>query len=566
MFNPGLVAVAAAMAGMKGGGVKSFAPAVGATPTSPPARRYEIADSEFDEAIRDAIEESIFSPVTLGEKHTVSLKPKFDTACWAYLPPHRIYIGKDLFEKRMVKPGLTKAQQAKYIANHYHHELGHALFTERNMKRIQSVLKTMDCQFSLYNLFEDAYMEDRYRREAEYRFEWLSLEDLDFSPRPESLLFGLIQAEGDVNVVQTRLESWAPEAPTVPAGDPMALLASLFSQVPDDSREKLVSLLPRVVEYYQRIVAVTQSMQLMPILKEWLDEFGRPPAMPPSGMSDLEQSAQLMTDDKAREEFEGDVQEVKDDGPDDPDGSDGDGKKPRKVDDPQSLQAVSQRGKVLRNNPVPVDMARVTALAKKFGKFFETKSRVVSTKTPQRRVSARHFALGRAPYRRTELEGRGTKRVFLEIDCSGSMSGFHTDEGKVLLSALSMLARQGHIEGHVALSAVIGGPRWELYQLPVAQEVINRIEGYAGAEGLEFAMRDNLKLLREADYVFVYTDGQISDNAIDKAYFHQYGVYTWGLYAGDNEGFLGSMMKYFDKAILRRSAEALVDAMLVQQK
>jgi hypothetical protein len=559
MFATGIAASAALSAVSA-----ASAAAAGARPV-PKARRYNISDSFFNRAIKDAIHDSIFSPVSLNEKHDVSLKPKFDTACWAYLPPHRIYIGTDLFEKRMVKAGLTEAQQAKYIANHYHHELGHALFTERNMKRIQAELKAMDCAFSLYNLFEDAYMEDRYRREAEYRFEWLTLEDLDFNPRPESLLFALIQAEGDVTVVEKRLCTWKPEQPKVAPGDPMAMLAALFSATPADTREQLEALLPRVVEYYRRIIAVTQSMQLMPILKEWLAEFGQPPAMPNGGagggMSDLEQSAQLMTDEKALEEFEQDVEEIKGGKSDDEPGG-AKGKAEPNADD----KAIAKKGNLLGAYGRAVDASRAEALAAKFKKFFAEKTRVVSTRTPQRRVSARHFALDRAPYRRTEIEGRGAKRIFLVIDCSGSMGGFHIEEAKILVLALSLLARQGFIEGHVALSGNQHGPTWELFKLPMAQDIISRIGNHGGGEGLEYTMRDHLKLLQDADFTFVYTDGQITDQPIDKSFFHRYGVYTWGLYAGTRQDFLEKLMVYFDKAILRPSVEALVDAMLVQQR
>lgn len=534
-----------------------------------PGRRYALSETFFKSAIKDAIHDSLFSPVSLGEKHDVSLKPKFETACWAYLPPHRIYIGTDLFEKRMVKLGLPETLQSKYIANHYHHELGHALFTERDMRRIKAALKALDCAFSLYNLFEDAYMEDRYRREAEYRFEWLTMEELDFNPRPESLLFALIQAEGDVAVVEKRLAGWKPEPPEIVPGDPMSMLAGLFAEDPEETRDALTGLLPRVLDYYRRIVAVKESMHLMPILKAWLDEFGRPPQMPKGGangaMSDLEQSAELMTDPKALEAFEADVEQVSAGKPSSPEDELKPGAKGKATPTPDA-NAVGKRGNVLHRTRTAVDVSRAEALAARFKKFFAEKSRVVSTKTPQRRISARHFALDRAPYRRTELEGRGARKVFLEIDCSGSMGGFHIMEGKVLISALSILARSGHIEGHVALSAVTDGPSWEVYKLPMAQDVIDRIQGYAGAEGLEYTMRDNLKLLQDADFVFVYTDAQICDRPIDKSFFHRYGVYTWGLYAGDRGDFLEELIKYFDKALMRESAEALVDAMLIQQK
>lgn len=532
-------------------------------------RRYPLSDSFFKEAIRDAIQDSLFSPVTLGERHDVKLKPNFDTACWAYLPPHSIYIGTDLFEKRVLKSGLSEDLQRKYIANHYHHELGHGLYTERDMRRIQKALKAIEAPFNVYNLFEDAYMEHRYRKEAEYQFEWLTLEDLDFNPRPESLLFALIQAEGDVKVVEKGLEDWKPEPPKVDKDDPLAMLAALFAPNPEDTREALRDKFPRVVDYYKRIIAVRESLHLMPLLNAWLDEFGRPPQMPAGGasggMSDLEMSVGMMTNPKLVEEFDKDTSTVNGYEGATTDDALKEGK-PGSAKGDENYKTESKKGNVLHSTSTPVDQGRAEKLASKFIKFFAEKSRVVSTKTPQRRVSARHFALDRAPYRRVELEGRGCKNVFLEIDCSGSMGGFHIMEGKLLITALSILAKRGYITGHVALSAVTDGPSWEVYKLPVAQEVINRIQGFAGAEGLEYTLRDNMALLQKADFVFVYTDAQICDRPIDKSFFHRHGVYTWGLYAGNHGSFLEELMKYFDKAIMRDNAEALVDAMLAQNR
>jgi hypothetical protein len=140
-------------------------------------------------------------------------------------------------------------------------------------------------------------------------------------------------------------------------------------------------------------------------------------------------------------------------------------------------------------------------------------------------------------------------------------------EGKVLVSALSILATQGMVTGHVALSAVIDGvPNWELFKLPMGQKAIDRIEGFAGGEGLEYTLRENMKLAQAADYVFVYTDGSIGDKPIVKADFHQLGVYTWGLYVGDEPSCLEQLVQYFDKALMRTCVEDLVDAILHQLK
>lgn len=526
----------------------------------------KVDETFFKAALQKAVMDSLFFPASLGEKHSVKLKPGFDTACWAYLPPHNIYIGTELFNKEIVRQKLTNTERSKYIENHYHHEMGHALFTERDMKKIKHTLAAIKAPLGVYNLFEDAYMEERYRREAEYRFEWLTLETFSFSPRPESLLFALIQAEGDLETVRQGLEAWLQE-PREP-GDAGAL--SGFA----DSTETLAPKLGRVWLYYQKIIGVKESLQLMPLLNAWLDEFGRPPENAGNGagsfgglgMQDMQHSAQLMADPEAAEAFDKGTKCVAGHGAggDDNKTPVQDGGDREKAQAQGSDVAIASKGKVLTDMTSSLDLERVEALAAKFSRFFESNTRMTSTTTPQKRVSARHYAVGRAPYRRRELSGRGAKTLFFEVDCSGSMGGFHISEGRLILAALSRLARKGMVKGHVCLSAVVGTPSYETFALPLTDETIEKIQGFASAEGLEQALQANIKLARAADYVFVYTDGQICDKPINKGELHQQGVFTWGLYAGADDRYLDELIKYFDKAVLRRSAEDLVDAMLAQ--
>lgn len=532
-----------------------FAARPGDTAASP-TRRYPYSETFFKNALRDATRESLFSSVSLSERHSVSLKPKFDTACWAYLPPHRIFIGTDLFEKDTVKKGLSQALQSKYVANHYYHELAHALYTERDMPRIKQALRVLDCPFGLFNLFEDAYIEDRYRREAKYAFEWLLMEDLSLSAQPTAMLFALIQAEGNTATVQKAYDDWTLEPQD-------AVNAGLQGDTDEERRAALNARLERVMNYYLRIIRVKESMHQMPLLKAWLDEFGRPPKDP--GLSDLALAAHLLADKDALEAFLEDVKDVAGDSSDEE--SSGEGKNSAKATAKPEHEAVSRKGRLLSKLAVAVDVTRAHRLAQRFRKFFEQSTRMTSTRTPQRRMSARHYALDRAPYRAKELVGRGKRRIFLVVDCSGSMSGHHMTEGKVMLAALSQLASQGHVEGHVVLSGVTSeGPSWELFKLPMSAEAIERVRAFAGAEGLEYTMRDNLKHLQEADFCFVYTDGQICDKPINKSFFHRYGIFTWGLYAGTQSEYLESLNQYFDKALIRETVEALVDAILVQNR
>lgn len=535
-------------------------------------------------AIKSALHDALFCPLTLGEKHDIRVKPKFETACWSYLPPHRIYVGMGIVGK--AKETLTHSQLTGYVKSHVRHELAHAHWTERNMRKVRQALKEIEAPFQLFNLFEDARIEDRYRREAEYLFEWLVYEDLAYSRRPESMLFCIIQAEGNLAKVQKFVETVDIEAERSKAKaelakriaeskNPLELVslmqmaeaADMGPEMPaEQERELSLELLGRVSEYYQRMVASPDTAGMYPILKDWMEEFGKPQSAPsmgcggePGDKSDLEIGAELAEDDDARDAFEADTEEVK--AGKDGEGDKGNSGKATAEDD----GAIGRKGKVLTDMSTMPDLARASKLADKLKPFFEAESRTVATLTPQRRISARHFAVGRPYYRVKQLQGKARKKLLLEIDCSGSMGGFHIEEGKVLLAALSRLARQGYIEGHVLLSAG-SPPRWELFELPMADEVIARIQGFAGAEGLEPTLKDNMAVVMDADYVFVYTDAQICDRPINKASLHRHGVYTWGLYAGERGDYLEEMQKYFDKAIMRDNAEALVDAMLIQKK
>lgn len=530
-------------------------------------------------AVRAALCEALFSSLQLKEKQDVRVKPGFETACWSYLPPHRIYVGTGIIGRG--KSTLTQEERAEYVKSHVRHEFGHAHFTERNSRVIQQELAAIKAPFQLWNLFEDARMEDLYRRE-ECAFNWLRYEDLQFSLKPESMLFAFIQAENDEAIVRNFYETVDIEANRA---QELGTLAKLLEECADDGkksmlqammsmlamgppqpvdqvREKMCEMLERVWWYYCRIIAQTDTLGLFPILKEWMDEFGQPPKTPNrgdedgDGESDLKLGYMLADDKEAREEFEqGTIpvtaQEV---GP-------GKGVAEAMRDD----EPVDQKGTVLGDFVHPMDLARVEALTNKLKKFFEAEVRNVRTTSPQKRISARHYALGRPFYKVKKIEGKSCKNLFVVVDCSGSMGGHHIQEARIFVAALSRLARLGFVKGHIVLSA--GRPaRWEKYKLPLADDVIAKIKAFASAEGLEATIKGNFKYAQDADYVMVYTDGQITDSPINKQELHRHGIFTWGLYAGDEMEYMEEMQLYFDKVMMRQNAEQLVDAMLLQKK
>jgi hypothetical protein len=544
-----------------------------------------VADEELQalmrSSVQDAVRDALFFPLMLSERHDIRLKPNFDTACWSYLPPHRIYVGTGLFKK--VKKQLTKKEQQLYVRSHVHHELAHAHFTERDLAKTNAELAREKIPFQLWNLFEDARIEERYRRETEYRFKWLSIEELPKANTPLALFFSLIQSENDFKRVRKWVEkAWnEPTAPPTQVGATEAATdaaqvaledgissVSALAQVPTDIKEPLEDVrarLDRVHEYYQRALEAPDSSALYPIMREWLEEFGRTP--PQQDSSDLQQGLLLQTDSQALLEFDQDTEPVPDGKPANVLVPNQKGRSKRLVDEQKDLGPVGQEGRVLLKEMAQLDEPQAQLVARRLERFFATAVRTVSTNTPTQRISARAYALNRAPYRRKELAGKVRRRIVLVVDCSGSMGGMHIEEGRTLVRALSILAQKNHVEGHVILSAVNARPNWETWALPMPTDKIACIHGYASAEGLEYALQGNLELVTKADFVFVYTDAQICDRAIDKASLHARAVYTWGLYAGDeaHEPILESLRKFFDKAIMRESALQLVEAMLTQR-
>lgn len=515
---------------------------VGAKLKQTKASQYQRGQSFFQKSLKKAMKEALFLPITLGEIQNVRLKPRFNTACWSFKPPHSIFIGLDILKNEHVRKGLTDEQLEAYLGSFYYHELAHAFYTERNLQKLNDRLELINCSFSLYNLFEDGYIEHRFRKEAQCQFNWLDYEEFTVNPVPTSILFGFIQAEGDAKRVWQQLTQSA---------DFNAETEALFKQV---------------ALFYRRIIAVVSSWDLFPVLQDWIALFGCP--QEPNGrgaqssyqgMAELGISYMLQTSPENASDFEADTMDM-----DAQVATDEDEFADYTAD--ENHEAVSSCGVVLPSTPndIFLDTPRAMRLAKKFEKILSAKERRESTATPQKRISPKNAALGRPPFVRKELKAPKKRKIGVVVDCSGSMC-HHMAEACILLMALSMLAKRGLIEGHVIFSAIVDGdlPRWETYSLPLSKSVLEHVQGYAGGEGLEYALRGNMNLLKKADHVLVYTDGNIGDAPVRKSYLHQQGIQTWGLYVG-NVRYLDKLMMHFDKALIRDSIEEIVDAILLQ--
>lgn len=512
-------------------------------------------DFDIEAAVREEVLAGILAGRDVEEELVIRIKPGFNTGCWTWVPPHRIYIGSGIFDNPQVREGLTDEQKARYTGAYVRHEQGHAQFTARDLKAVQGRLRSERLPFGLWNLFEDARMEAHYRRKHETRFGWLEFERSDFDPQQvkslptlaQAMLFALIQSEGELTV-----ESLEKHAGAVGC-----------SMCHDEVRGTLrtaESVATSVFGYYAETCSQNETLDLLPVMRRWVDEFGLPPPEEGGGAGggaggDLELSLMLQADPQALEEFEKGTKDIN--------GREilGGKKTPEElIDLPEGGTA-----NLLVGKGAPIDERRVAVIVQHLRKLFQERVRVAYSETPAKRISARHCATERPPYRHRTVTGAARRRFELVVDCSGSMAGLHIEEGRVLVAALSALAREGKVEGHVILSVGHGAFHWERFRLPMTLESIGKIEAFGSAEGLECALQANIDVLLGADFVCVYTDGCITDRPIHKDWLHQRGVHTTGLYVGD-VGYLAELQKYFDRSLIREDIEALAGAMLTLKR
>lgn len=465
--------------------------------------------AEMERTVSSLTADLLLSEDSPKEGVVVKMKPNFTTACWSFLPPHRIYIGEQCLSR--AKPGLSEGDRKDYLRAFFRHEVGHLKRTERDLKLMEKLLVTAGVSFGLWNLFEDAWMEHVEREETGEPFHWAKYEDVeeptrDKPFRPCSEFFFLIQTENTLRDVCA----------------------------------------PEVQAFYDRAIAAPDSRSLIPIMQEWAKRFGDE-APPVRFESELKQSLMLQTSTAAVDEFDQDAF------------TPGSTRKPAPGE--TKIASVIQSD-LLDEERHDVDFVRAEKLAERFLGLFG--SRVVTTRSnePSNRISARHLELDRPCYSRKMTVHTAVKALKLVVDCSMSMNGKPMEDARLLAWALSYLAGQGKIRGHLVLSGVRGDEALsEVFEFPVAKEVVQRMHAFGNAEGLNAAILKNLKVLERSDMVFVKTDGRIHDEPLDRRTVKRKGILVCGLYSCGIDA-VPHLAEHFDRFFARKSLESLVDALL----
>ncbi len=464
---------------------------------------YSAAKAAFAGDILDGIK-LVEEPVQLLSQ------AQFDTACWRFKErKHFVTVGEKLAERLLPEGDLRK-----YVRCYVRHEMAHARWTERNLNLIQQLLKDEgDLPFKLFNLFEDARIENLDRELRNEPFGWLEHEDQADLAKPAAVFFGCVQFENSKAELRDH----------------------------GKFRDGMDELLEEIWDFYRRALQCETSIDVVRVVADWVQRFGAEP--PEDYRMSGEEKAEEVTGKALTEESEEPDQSI------------------TQVD-----VAEASRGSVLLdpnedNELSPALLAKaVSKLERMLGQAGTEPGHVWSGK----RLDGAAAARKEAPFRgKIQSKTRATK-VCLIVDCSGSMkrgaSGLLAPiaAARYLVAAFSELTRKGLVEGGVILSIVEDGrAKWERFALPLKPVTITGIEAYGDGEGLDAAISANLGLLRTMDRVIVVSDGLITDTPLDRAKMARSGVIVEGAYLGRlTDKLQAELIKHFPTATVR---EDLID-------
>lgn len=122
-----------------------------------------------------------------SEKVNIEISADVETACWSFIPPHRIVVGNEKHHSQ---------RSDNFIKSLLWHELSHAKWTERDYKKKSKALMDKRVPFKLYNLFEDARVNHLFREETGKKFNWVKDIPNKEATTPVEIFYSFVNNEG----------------------------------------------------------------------------------------------------------------------------------------------------------------------------------------------------------------------------------------------------------------------------------------------------------------------------------------------------------------------------------
>ncbi|MDF1884108.1 hypothetical protein JHD49_09170 [Sulfurimonas sp. SAG-AH-194-C21] len=460
------------------------------------------------------------------EKYEIYMKPNFNTAAW-YCDNgvHKIVIG-DKIHENMRPDEFSKKENLRYLGAYLTHELAHSIWTEKDIKSIAKILKEKRIDFNLFNLFEDARIEEKMRKHLQKNFHWAHYEEIFLIKNPVGMFFYILQNEHNKEIL---------------------------SEMQSTLDAQGLELLTKVFKFYKKVLNTQTTLHLIPILQAWYKEF--PDTR--NNIKDIIYLGHLFSEEnkyKSKEEFdvllEGtyniittqDVQLT--------------------LQEVESSKIKLEKAKAsLLLHPSSVELGysfkERDYLLSEMKKMFVDKERTLATHLPSKRLNLkRAVSCSDKLFKRKMAHKKEKKKANIILDLSGSME-CAIEDMRLIIDVINTMVIEGYIEANLILTcAMYPYVTYEVLPMPLVSDTISRLVPKSASEGLHITLMSNLKLLKWADYNWILTDGFIDEGPLDKDYYAKQNIHTHAMYIGD-VSVKQEMLKSFDYVLCEKDVRGL---------
>ncbi|QSZ42200.1 hypothetical protein GJV85_08770 [Sulfurimonas aquatica] len=454
------------------------------------------------------------------EEYEIYIKKYFNTASWRfYNGKHQIVIGTDIFVNMI--DIFNVEHKHKYLDSYLKHELAHSIWTDKNLIYISTMLREKKIPFQLFNLFEDARIEESMRNYTKKAFKWFEYEEMITPQNVLDIFFYILQSEHNKKDMRV-----------------MKL----------DLGEELMPALTRAFDYYKRVVACTSSLDVVKIVEEWCKEFPETyeyiERIEYIGYLFCEESKYLIDDEKFDELIKDALNVLSPVPPEEIKHSS------EKLKDGNSIQSC-----LLSRQPVSIayPTRERDLLLHEMEKLFLAPDKFYSSELPAKRLNLKRLASGsKKLFKKKEQPKQVKKKITIILDMSGSM-GATIENMRLIIDVMDKMVQKNIIDATLILTAASGsGSIYEILNMPLEKDVIERLVPSYGGEGLASTMKANIQLLSSSDYTWILTDGMIDDKPLKKEFFHVHNIRTHGMYIG-NTLYKTKMNKSFDYVVCEKN-------------
>lgn len=575
-------------------------------------------NEKIKEILRKEKINAFFMNFLPSERVNIEISADIETACWSFIPPHRIVVGDEKHHSK---------KSENYIQSLLWHELSHAKWTERDFKKTNIELNKRGIPFKLYNLFEDARIEQCFREETGKKFNWLKDLPNKETFTPVELFYSFINNEGvyqkeGINsfdkIIELRLlyvdrgrkasaafsinnegEYHISKVAALLDGSGYSLGKVLYKPKASAAKSKVLeeSLIKSDAKKAHGTVKVTlpdsRCIDLVSYISNESESANVKTALSINLTDHTSATFDKVADFykracEARNSMEiiYICEEWLKEFPDNRNDSSMSNSQDRKGKDilsPEDMQNISGDsisgdeqsseekaarpdltrgstqglGRILQGSPETFNEIRLNKLTQLFKNIIKRGMVKYNSIIPSKKLNVRRYSLGSDKiFKKQQYENGKSENLSVILDCSGSMSGEYLYAGKEFLIIINRLAKQGFIRGNIILTE---SNEQILLPMPADESIIKSVIT-GGGEGFKTTIRKYGKILQESVKVFVFTDGAIGD-APDRDFNRKLGIKTYGLYVGESDQ--TEMLKmYFAEAISKASLEDVINELL----